>query len=75
MIIYTALWETMKDKGFSKYKLIHKHGISQQTISRMVKNMPTSSTTIDTLCQILECEVQDVMRFVSNESLDIGNSH
>ena len=64
MIIYNALWETMKDKGFTKYKLVHKHGISQKTISRMAKNMPTSSTTIDDLCKILDCKVEDIMTFI-----------
>lgn len=66
MIVYTALWETMKNKGVTKYKLVHKHGLSQKTISRMMKNMPTSSTTIDELCKILECNVEDIMTFVSD---------
>lgn len=67
MIIYEPLWDTMKSKGFTKYKLIHKHGIAQNTISRMVKNKPTSSTTIDDLCKILNCNVQDIMTFVPDE--------
>jgi len=64
MIIYTPLWNTMKNKGITKYKLVHKHGIGQNTISRMVKNKPTSSTTIDDLCKILNCNVQDIMTFI-----------
>jgi len=72
MIVYDALWDTMKDKGFTKYRLIHKHGISQHTISRMVKNMPTSSTTIDELCKILECKVEDVMTFVSDDKRELA---
>ena len=67
MIVYNVLWETMKDKGFTKYKLVHKHGIAQNTISRMVKNMPTSSTTIDELCKILGCRVEDIMTFIPDE--------
>jgi len=67
MINYSPLWETMKIKGFTKYKLIHKHGISQQTISRMVKNMPTSTTTIEKLCKILECNVEDIITYVPDE--------
>ena len=66
MIVYNELWKTMKDKGFTKYRLIHKHGIAQATISRMVKNKPTSSTTIDDLCRILDCRVEDVMTFVDD---------
>ncbi len=66
MIVYSPLWETMKERGFTKYKLIHKHGIAQKTISRMAKNMPTSSTTIDDICEILDCNVQDIMTYTPN---------
>ncbi|MCL2851884.1 MAG: helix-turn-helix transcriptional regulator [Defluviitaleaceae bacterium] len=54
----------MKNKGFTKYRLVHKHGIAQHTISRMVKNMPTSSRTIDDLCKILDCRVEDIITFI-----------
>ena len=67
MIIYDALWKTMKEKGFTKYRPIHKHGIAQATISRMVKNMPTSSTTIDELCKILDCRVEDIITFIPDD--------
>ena len=69
MIVYEPLWDTMKLKGFSKYRLIHKHGIAQNTISRMIKNKPTSSTTIDDLCKILDCNVSDVMTYISDEQV------
>jgi len=67
MIVYDALWETMKNKGFTKYRLIHKHGIAQKTISRMTNNMPTSSVTISDLCKILDCRVEDIMTFIPDE--------
>lgn len=28
MIVYTKLWETLKDRGSSQYKLIRQYGIS-----------------------------------------------
>lgn len=67
MITYLPLWETMKAKEVTKYKLIHKHGIAQNTISRMAKNMPTSSQTINDLCRILDCKVENVMQYVKDE--------
>lgn len=67
MIIYETLWDTMKIRGVTKYKLVHKHGIAQNTISRMSKNKPTSTITIDELCKILNCNVQDIMTFVPDE--------
>jgi len=67
MITYSPLWETMKAKGITKYRLIHKHGIAQNTISRMVKNMPTSSETINDLCEILDCKVEEIMKYVPDK--------
>jgi len=57
----------MKEKQITKYKLIHKYGIAQNTISRMAKNKPTSSETINELCNILNCRVEDVMIHIPDE--------
>lgn len=70
MIVYNPLWNTMKAKGITKYQLVHKHGIPQHTISRMMKNKPTSSMTINDLCKILNCNVQDIMTFISDKNLE-----
>lgn len=58
----------MKNKNFTKYKLIHKYGIAQKTISKMTKNLPVSNGTIDKLCEILNCDVQDVMEYIPDEN-------
>lgn len=64
MVKYTRLWETMKEKKISQYRLIKYYGISAGQISRLKKNMYVSTHTIDVLCNILQCPVQDVMEVV-----------
>ena len=64
MVKYTRLWETMKEKKVSQYRLIKYYGISAGQISRLKKNMYVSTHTIDVLCNILQCPVQDAMEVI-----------
>ena len=61
MITYTPLWETMRDKGISQYKLIKDFNFSAGQLSRLRKNAYVSTHTIETLCKILDCDVSDIM--------------
>lgn len=63
MITYEKLWETMKSKKVSQYKLIKTHGFSAGQIGRLKKNMYVSTHTIETLCRILDCKVEDIMEY------------
>lgn len=66
MISYEPLWETMKRKGISQYKLIEYHGVSAAQIGRLKKNMYVSVHTLEMLCKILDCCVGDVIE-IRNE--------
>ena len=61
MITYTPLWETVRDKGISQYKLIKEFNFSAGQLSRLRKNAYVSTHTIETLCKILDCDVSDIM--------------
>ena len=63
MISYEPLFETMSKKGISEYYLIEKRGISSSVINRLRHNKVVRTSTIDTLCDILDCDVNEVMRF------------
>lgn len=63
MIVYSPLLETMKIKGVTTYALIHKHHISSSTISRLKHNQGVTTQLIDDLCVILQCEVDEIMKF------------
>ena len=67
MILYEPLWKTMEDKGITKYQLIHKHSIAKYTLVRLSRSMPTSTTTINDLCKILDCEISDIVKYVPDE--------
>ena len=63
MIEYNRLWETMKSKGITQYSLITKHSFSPSQITRLKRNEYVSTHTIDRLCEILDCRVEDIMEY------------
>ena len=67
MISYDNLWNVMKEKGISQYALIKKHHISPAQITRLKRNESVSTHTIDVFCDILDCEVEDIMKHIKEE--------
>ncbi len=66
MILYTPFWETLKKRGVTTYALIKSHHISSSTLTRLRRNQPLSTVTINDLCRILDCRVQDIALYVAN---------
>ncbi len=67
MISYEPLYKTMKEKGFTTYKLINEYGISRSLIDRLKHNRPITTVTLNDLCTILDCKVEDVMVYIKDE--------
>ena len=61
MVKYTRLWETMKKKGVTQYRLITYYKVSAGQIGRLKKNMHVSTHTLEMLCNILQCPVEDIV--------------
>lgn len=68
MISYEPLYKTLKEKGISTYKLINEYGISRSLLDRLKHNKPISTVTLNDLCTILHCPVQDILVFKENNS-------
>ena len=63
MIVYDNLWKTMSDKNITQYKLINEYGISAGQLSRLRANSNVSTHTLDMLCDILDCRIEDIVSF------------
>ena len=61
MISYNRLWETLEKRKISQYRLIKEFGLSSGQMSRLKKNTYVSTHTLETLCRILDCRIEDVM--------------
>lgn len=68
MIDYTPFWTTLKQSSETTYSLINRHHISSATLDKLRKNKPLNTTTINDLCRILNCQIQDVAMYVPSET-------
>lgn len=64
MMVYDPFWETLKRSGESTYTLINHHRISSSTIDKLRKNKPLNTTTLNDLCRILSCPVENIVKYV-----------
>ena len=68
MISYAPLWETMKRKNATTYTLQVKGEISSSTVRRLKANESVSTNTLDALCSILDCELDDIIAYLPDET-------
>ena len=68
MISYAPLWETMKRKNATTYTLQVKGEISSSTVRRLKANESVSTNTLDALCRILGCELDDIVAYLPDET-------
>lgn len=64
MIVFDKLWDTLKERNISQYKLIKEFGISSGQLDRLRKNANVSTYTLNQLCKILKCELSDIAEFI-----------
>lgn len=68
MISYQPFWNTLRGSAESTYTLIKNHHISSSTLDKLRKNKPLNTTTINDLCRILNCKVEDIMEYIPCEN-------
>lgn len=66
MIIFDRLWETMKEKNISSYALREKYGIDSRTIRRLKANENVTTDTLNSLCIILKCKLDEIAEFITD---------
>ena len=64
MIVYDPFWKTLKKSSKTTYTLIKDHHISSSTIDKLRKNKPITTTTLNDLCRILGCKVDEILEYV-----------
>lgn len=67
MITFEPLWNTMKEKGISQYKLIKEYKISTGQLDRLRKNGNVSTYTLNQLCKILNCRLEDIATYTEDK--------
>ena len=67
LISYAPFYETLLSKGITEYQLIYKQGMSANTLHRIKHGEAISTKTLNLLCELLCCEVSDIIKYIPNE--------
>ena len=69
MIVFDRLWQTMKLRELSTYQLREKCGIDSKTIRRLRANENIETKTLDKLCSVLHCTLDDIAEYKEKEKI------
>ena len=66
MITYEPFFNTLKRKEISTYRLINNYGFSKGTLDSLKQNKNITMETLNYICNLLECEIRDVIRYTKD---------
>ena len=72
MIVFDKLWQTMQHRGVSTYKLRNTYGMDTNTIKRLRLNQNVTTETLNKLCGILKCDLEDIAQYIKDEKDERG---
>lgn len=67
-ISYDPLWKKLVDAKWTKSELADKAGISRTTITKMAKNEYVAMEVIEKLCNVLDCDINDIVSCLPTDS-------
>lgn len=67
MIDYARFWKTLERSNENWYSLTKNHKISHSTLSRLKHNQDVSMKTINDLCRILNCRIEDLVEYIPSD--------
>ena len=68
MICYFPFWETLQNSKETTYTLINVYHISSSTIDKLRKNKPMNTTTLNDLCRILNCRLEEIAVYIPSDT-------
>lgn len=68
MIKFDRLWQTMKLRGITQYDLYTHYNVNRSQLDRLRHNRNVEIATIDKLCNILNCKVEDIMEHYPDDN-------
>lgn len=66
-IRYSKLWKRLIDENMMKVDLRDQAGITTNALAKLGKNEHVSTQVLEKVCNVLNCEIQDIMEFVQDE--------
>lgn len=68
MMKFDRLWETLENRGITKYQLAKDHGMSKAQLHRLQHNQSVSTNTLDRICNILARRVEEILEHIPDDN-------
>lgn len=66
MIVYERLWKTLEQRNITTYQLRNHLHFSKGQIDRLKNNANVEMITIDKLCRLLKCRIEDIAEYIED---------
>lgn len=66
MMSFDPLWETMKKKNITTYKMIKDYNMSRGMLDKLKHDRNVTLETVERLCEILDCRIEDIVVYRKN---------
>ena len=66
-ISYNLLWKKLIDLRLSKTDMMRRAKISTNVLARLSKGESVSMDSMEKICKALDCNIGDVMEFITEE--------
>lgn len=63
MIIYIDIMQRLKENGWTTYRIRKERKIGDATVQRIKNNQSISTDTINTICELCNCQPGDIMKY------------
>lgn len=67
-VTYKKLFHLLIDKGMTNAELMEKAGFSANIITRIKRDNYISLDSIEKICKVLQCGVDDILEFTPDET-------
>ena len=64
---YNNLWKMLIDFNMSKTQLRKQAGVTTNALAKMGKNENVSTEVLCKICNVLSCQIEDIMELVETE--------
>lgn len=71
-VSYNKLWKLLIDKNINKTQLKDIAGISTNAVAKLGRNESVSMETLGKICLALNCEIGDIVEFLSKDSNEMN---
>ena len=73
-VTYKKLFHLLIDQGIQTSELTEKAGFSPNILTRLRRDQYVSLDSIEKICNALNCKVDDVLDFITDENVVIDSS-